>query len=148
MKNVLLFGLFLTTLLPAAAQSPTPTPVPAQADAIAVVRAHVEAFNRHDVDALVERVSVDFVWYNVESDATGVEVKGRDALRASLTSYFKSTPSVRSETEGMMQTGPFVSFRERAFWTSAKGERSQSSLAVYEVHDGLITRAWYYPAAK
>ncbi|CAN5221748.1 hypothetical protein BH20VER2_BH20VER2_09890 [soil metagenome] len=117
-------------------------PAPAE-----VVRAHIDAFNRHDIDALVERVSPDFIWFNVTSDATMMEVKGRDALRASLTSYFKSTPTVRSEITDVTQVGAFVSFRERANWTSAKGERAPSSLAVYEVRDGKIARAWYYPAA-
>ena len=66
-----------------------------------VVRAPFEAFNRHDVDALVARVAPDFIWFNVTSNETKVEVQGRDALRASLTSYFKSTPTVRSEMENV-----------------------------------------------
>lgn len=122
--------------------------VDAQTAPAEVVRAHIEAFNRHDVNALVERVSPDFVWYNVDSDETSVEVKGRDALRESLTKYFKSTAAVRSEVDSVTATGPFVSFRERVFWTNAKGEQSQQALGVYEIRDGLITRAWYYPAAK
>jgi len=71
------------------------------ADPVQVVRAHFEAFNRHDVDALVARVAPDFIWFNVTSNETKVEVQGRDALRASLTSYFKSTPTVRSEMENV-----------------------------------------------
>lgn len=135
---------FLSWVPALSAADPSPTPT---VDAIAVVRAHIEAFNRHDVAALVDRVSADFVWYNVASDATTIEVKGRDALRESLTSYFKSVPTVRSEIDGVTQSGPFVSFRERANWTSAKGERSQTSLAVYEVRGEKIVRAWYYPAS-
>ena len=123
-------------------------PTPAPPDAIAVVRAQVADFNKHDAVALAERVSPDFVYYNVTSDATTVETKGREALREGMTAYFKSFPDVRSEIEGLMQAGPFVSFRERAIWTSATGEKAQSALAIYEVHDGLITRVWYYPATK
>ena len=52
-----------------------PTPKPAEPDPIAVVRAHIEAFNRHDAAALAERVSPDFVYYNVASDATTVRRK-------------------------------------------------------------------------
>ncbi len=115
-------------------------------DPIAVVRAQIEAFNRNEADALAARVAEDFVYYNVTSDATTVETKGRAALRDGMTAYFKSLPSVKSEVEGLLQTGPFVSFRERVSWTSPSGEKSQSALAIYEVHDGIITRAWYYPA--
>jgi len=39
-----------------------------------------------------------------------------------------------------------VTFLERASWTSQKGERTQSSVAVYEVREEKIVRVWYYPA--
>ena len=44
-------------------------------------------------------------------------------------------------------SGRYVTVRERASWTSKSGEkRSQASLAVYEIRDGLVARVWYYPA--
>ena len=144
----MLGALFACAVVGAIASAKETQRLPEPPPATEVARLLIEAFNRHDPAALAERVSPDFIWYNVSSDETTIEVKGRDALRESLTKYFASTPSVRSEIDGVTQVGPFVCFRERVFWTSSKGERSQQSLAVYEVHDGLITRAWYYPAVK
>jgi hypothetical protein len=133
------------------AADPTPSPSPStetEPEPIRVVRAYIDAFNRHDIPAMAERVGEEFVWFNVTSDRATVEVKGRDSLRKTLANYFRGTPTVRSEIEGIVSAGDYVSFRERASWTSLLGQRSQSSLAVYEVKGGLITRAWYYPAAK
>ena len=133
----------------AAAAEPTPTPTEqAEPEPIRVVRAYIEAFNRHDIPAMAERVGADFVWFNVTSDRATVEVKGRDSLRKTLSNYFEGTPTVRSEIDGVANAGDYVSFRETARWNSLLGQRTQSSLAIYEVKGGLITRAWYYPAAK
>ena len=128
-----------------------PTPAAAdqvESEPIRIVRAYIEAFNRHDIPAMAERVGADFVWFNVTSDRATVEVKGRDSLRKTLSNYFEGTPTVRSEIDGIAHAGDYVSFRETARWSSLLGQRSQSSLAIYEVKGGLITRAWYYPAAK
>lgn len=115
--------------------------------AVQVVMRQLEAFNRHDADALANGVSEDLVWFSVTSDVTTVDTKGREKLREGMRGYFKSFPDVHSVIEGVTEAGPFVSFRETASWTGKKGRRSQSSIGVYEVHDGLVTRAWYYPAA-
>jgi hypothetical protein len=125
-----------------------PAPAADESPEIQVVRAYMEAFNRHDIPAMAERVAEDFVWFNVTSDSASVEVKGRDKLRRNLDSYFKHTPSVRSEIEGITSAGHYVSFREKAMWQTLLSSKSQTALAVYEVKNGLITRAWYYPAAK
>ena len=130
------------------AADPTPSPSEAEPEPVRVVRAYINAFNQHDIPAMAERVGEDFVWFNVTSDRATVEVKGRDSLRKTLANYFRGTPTVRSEIEGIISAGDYVSFRERAMWNSLLGQRSQTSLAVYEVKSGVITRAWYYPAAK
>lgn len=138
----------LASFMIAVAADSTPAPADAEPEPIRIVRAYLDAFNQHNIPAMAERVSPDFVWFNVTSDRATVEVKGRDALRKTLSNYFESTPTVKSEIDGVANAGAYVSFRETATWTSLLGQRSQASLAVYEVKEGLITRAWYYPAAK
>jgi hypothetical protein len=115
---------------------------------VQVVLTHVEVFNRHDADALAQRVSEDFIWYTVTSDATKIESQGREKFREGMKGYFKSVPDVSSKLEGVTAAGPFVSFRETATWTSKTGKRSLASIGIYEIRDGLIVRAWYYPAAR
>lgn len=114
-----------------------------------IVREQIDAFNRHDVEAMTARVAPDFVWLAVAGDSVTVEARGRDALAEGMRSYFASLPGARSEVEESVVTGPYVAIRERAIWTDRQGEeRSRVSLGVYEVRDGLIRRVWYYPAAE
>ena len=115
----------------------------------AAVRANLDAFNRHDVEALVATVAPDFAWFNIDGEKLLPDTRGRDALRKGMAAYFKSQPSVRSGFESLTVNGAFVSVKERASWNNKVGEpRSQVALAVYEVRDGLILRVWYFPAEK
>lgn len=117
--------------------------------ALEAVHEHMAAFNRHDVEGMVARVARDFVWLSVSGDEVTVEARGRETLAEGMRSYFASLPTVRSEVEENMVSGRFVVVRERATWTSDSGEeRTQASLGVYEIDDGLIQRVWYYPAER
>lgn len=116
---------------------------------IAVVRAQVAAFNRHDGDALAALLAPEVKWLSVDGDKLSVEGDGREAMRTWLIGYFKSFPDVHSEMADLTQTGAFVSYRERASWTAKDGKpRAQQAIAVYEVRDGLIVRVWYFPAVR
>lgn len=115
---------------------------------LARVTAQIEAFNRHDADALAAGVAPDFVWFSVTSDATTVESRGREELRSGMRTYFRGLPDVSSKIEHLAVAGNFVSCRETVSWTSKKGPRRQSCLTVYEVRDGLIFRVWYFPVAR
>lgn len=113
---------------------------------LAVVQGHVDAFNRHDAEDLLSWVSPAVEWVNVQGSITSVEVRGREMLRDYMATYFEAQPTVRSEIEEAVVTGDYVAVRERASWTAPDGEeRSQASLGVYHVRDGLIQRVWYYP---
>jgi ketosteroid isomerase-like protein len=121
---------------------------PAESAEAATVRAYFAAYNAHDIDAVVKLLHADFVWLNVVEDTIAVEVRGQEAVRTSLTGYFRGLPTARSEIESIATLGPWVSVRERAHWTGKSGARSQASLSVYEVRDGLLRRVWYYPSVK
>jgi hypothetical protein len=113
---------------------------------LATARQLLEAFNRHDPAAMAALVTDDFELYYVTDGKSELSATGPDDLRTQMTDYFRSRPTVRSEVEGSIDGPRFVAFRERAGSRQGDRERSQSSLAVYEVVDGKIARAWYYPA--
>lgn len=109
----------------------------------------IDAFNRHDVEAMTAEVAPDFEWFMVDGEKVSVETRGVDALRESMRGYFEGLPSARSKVEQVMVSGAYVTLRERASWTSKSGEpKSQSALAVYELSDGKLRRAWYFPAER
>jgi len=114
-----------------------------------LLRAYLDAVNRMDAGAVTAMCAENFTWYNVDGDRVAPEVQGRAKLREWLGGYFRDIPSVRTEFLAVEQTGPFLSVRERASWDNKEGKRvSQQAHGVYEIRDGLIQRAWYYPAVK
>ena len=113
----------------------------------ALITSYVDHFNSRDLDALLALAHEDVEWLSVNGAEVTVETRGKEALRASLTSYFASCPSCRSTVEVYQSVGPYVSTVEHAEWKTGAGEtKRQSSLAVYELADGLVRRVWYYPA--
>lgn len=111
-----------------------------------LVRSYIEAYNSHDIPVMLELATEGVEWFGVEGARLDVMTSGKQMLADELTSYFEGLPSARSEIESISALGAFVTTHERAYWTQEGQERSQASLAVYEVRDGAIMRVWYYPA--
>ena len=63
-----------------------------------------------------------------------------------MQSYFNSVPSARSEIRQLEASGNFVYALEQAFWTVKGQEKTQCSMAVYELAKGMIKHVWYFPA--
>lgn len=112
-----------------------------------VVREYVAAFNAKDLDAMMRVVASEFVWMSVSGDSLTDVGRGVGAFRQLIAGYFRAVPSARSELRKIDATGPWVTTHERTRWDAAPAEvGGQSSLVVYEVRDGLIRRAWFYPS--
>ena len=120
-------------------------PVQASEPPEQVVRAFVAAFNAHDPAAMIALAHEDVQWLFVNGDKVMVEAEGKEALKKSMTGYFKSIPSAKSTMEKQMSVGNYVTVWERASWETKNGTRSQAALAVYLVEQGKIRRVWYYP---
>jgi hypothetical protein len=117
-----------------------------QNNALATAKQLLDAFNRHDPAAMAALVDEKFELYYVSGGKSELSASGPQDLERQMVDYFRSRPTVRSEIEGSIDGERFVAFRERASSRHGAVERSQSSLAVYEVVEGKIVRAWYYPA--
>ena len=114
---------------------------------VSVVREYVAAFNAKDLDAMMRVVASEMVWMSVAGDSLTDVGRGIDAFRALIAGYFRAVPSARSELSTIDATGPWVTTHERTRWTaSTSGIGGQTSLVVYEVRDGLIRHAWFYPS--
>ncbi len=114
-----------------------------------LLRGYLDAFNRHEPDAVAAFCAGNFKWHTIDGDKSSLDADGRIPLRDWLVGYFKSLPDVRSEFLSIEQTGPYLAVRERASWDNKEGKRvSQQALCVYEIRDGLIQRVWYFPSVK
>jgi hypothetical protein len=111
-------------------------------------RDYVSAFNKREIATMLGMVTDDVQWLTMAGDKISVETQGKTNLRESLTAYFKSTPSARSELQWTQASASRVAALERVAWQSQTGSRSQASLCVYEFRDGLIARVYYYPVEK
>lgn len=112
-----------------------------------VVQSFVRAYNDHDLDGMVKLLADDVAWASVEGDKVVTEAATRAELLNKLAVYFKQYPNARSVLEQSFVSGSYVSVRERAFWKQDGKTLSATAVAVYETANGLIIRAWYYPAA-
>lgn len=138
----LLAALVVGSLSAAIAQEPQAAgpQAPRSSGALSVAEALVDAFNRHDPEAMATLVHDDFELYYVdEAGVAALAVRGPEQLVAEMTPYFAARPDVRSTIAATIDGPVYVAFREQIVG-------GQSSLAVYEVRDGLIKRVWYYPA--
>ena len=114
-----------------------------------ILRAYLDAYNRHEPDAVAALLSPRVKWFSLDGDKLSTDCDGRETLRAWLAGAFKSRPDTRSDFLSIEQVGAFLSVRERASWTGKDGTRvSQQSHSVYEIRDGLLERVWYFPSAR
>lgn len=111
-----------------------------------VVEQYVDAFNERNVEAMIDLTAADVRWMSVSGDQITVETSNRIALRAAMSTYFNSPTAARSELRSVTQSGPFVHTVEEAFWTAGDVEKSQCSMAMYELVEGKIQNVWYFAA--
>ncbi len=116
---------------------------------VAKVTSYVDAYNAKDADAMRALMHPDIQWIAIEGAKSEVVADGRDSLVAQMADYFDSPMVPRSTVGDIIENGRFLVMRETAHWTDSDGkDREQSSLAIYEMEDGLIRRVSYYPAQK
>ena len=112
------------------------------------VQKFVYAFNQHNVDGMLALSSFDLKWMSVAGEKVSVQASTHETLREAMQGYFKSTPSARSEIKSIRESGTFVFTLEKAFWLSAGAEKSQCSMAVYELRENKIENVWYFAEHK
>lgn len=111
-----------------------------------VVESFVEAYNQQDVVAMIKLTTSDVNWMSVESKTLSVITEGQEQLKKAMQSFFENGNHGRSEILNIHRSGDFVHTVEKAIWSSGGEEKSQCSLAVYELKEEKITDVWYYPA--
>ena len=113
---------------------------------VVTVKGFVAAFNAKDIEGMLQLANTDIQWMSVSGQTIVSEASSQEALRKAMTGYFAGVPSARSEIRTIHQSGAFVFALEEAFWTSNGVEKSQCSMAVYELTGAKIKHVWYFPA--
>jgi hypothetical protein len=123
------------------------TPASAQAGSAStqVVRSFIDAFNAHDVDAMLSIAADDIRWMSISGSTLSAEATGKTELGEAMRRYFQQFSTARSIVRSVSAEGRFVTTIEQAQWVVKSESRNQCGVAVYEVDGAKIKNVWYFP---
>jgi ketosteroid isomerase-like protein len=111
---------------------------------IAAVDAFNEAFNRHDVDAVMARMTEDAVFEST-SPPSGERHEGAAAVRAAWEAFFAASPTAHFDAEEVIATGDRCIVRWIYTWTDDDGTTGRvHGVDVIRVRDGLVAEKLAY----
>lgn len=103
-----------------------------------------EAFNRHDVDAVMALMTDDCVFENTNPAPDGARYTGAASVRDYWEKFFASNPDARFETEEMIVSGDRCVVR----WIYRKIRNGQPwhlrGIDVFRVRDGKVDEKFSY----
>ncbi len=99
-----------------------------------------EAFNRHDVDAVMALMTDDVVFENTSPQPDGERFAGQDAVRAFWEEFFASSPQAHFEAEEIITAGDRCTVRWRYSW----GDGHIRGIDLFRVRDGKVAEKFSY----
>jgi ketosteroid isomerase-like protein len=99
-----------------------------------------EAFNRHDVDAVMALMTDDVVFENTSPQPDGERFAGQDAVRAFWEDFFASSPQAHFEAEEIIAAGDRCTVRWRYSW----GDGHIRGIDLFRVRDGKVAEKLSY----
>lgn len=105
---------------------------------LVVVQNQLDTYNAQDIDGFSSLFAIDAEIFRNIGDLEPA-MKGRKAIHASYGKIFKENPQNKSTLMGRMVQGNFVFDHE---WITGRDSEFMI-VAIYEVKNGLITRAWF-----
>ena len=99
-----------------------------------------DAFNRHDVDAIMALMTDDCVFENTSPGPDGRRHEGQAAVRSAWEELFGSTPSARFDAEEIFTCGDRCVVRWRYTW----GDGHVRGVDVLRVRDGKVAEKFSY----
>ena len=109
---------------------------------VELLKAFLAAFNRHDLDAIIEFFAEDCVFYSPRgADPRGDRFDGKAAVRAGLAKRFEGIPDVQYGDDTHWVGDDFGVSEWTLTGTTTSGERIRvRGVDLLEFRGGLITR--------
>jgi hypothetical protein len=104
----------------------------------ALVQKQVNAYNAHDLDAMVACYDPAIEFWTMDGKVRGE--KGVAALRAGYAGLFKTFPKVNVKVLNRILQGTFVIDQQQA---DGMGQGPLTVTAIYEISKGKIVRVWF-----
>jgi ketosteroid isomerase-like protein len=102
-----------------------------------------EAFNRHDVDAVMAAMTADCAFEDT-SPPHGTRHEGPDAVRAAWEAFFAASPTAHFDAEDVIVTGDRCVVQWRYSWSDDSGSGSVRGVDVLRVRDGKVAEKFAY----
>jgi ketosteroid isomerase-like protein len=99
-----------------------------------------EAFNRHDVDAVMALMTDDVAFENTSPPPDGERYEGQAAVRAFWEQFFASSPHAHFEAEEISAGGDRCTVRWRYSW----GDGHIRGIDLFRVRDGKVAEKLSY----
>ena len=112
-------------------------------DTRAAVDRFNDAFNRHDVDAVMAAMTDDCVFEST-SPPHGERVEGQAAVRAFWEGFFTSSPTSRFDAEDVIVAGDQCVVLWLHTWTDGETHGSVRGVDVITVRDGKVAAKLAY----
>jgi ketosteroid isomerase-like protein len=103
-----------------------------------------EAFNRHDVDAVMAMMTEDCVFENTRPAPDGERVEGAHRVRAAWEAFFARSPDARFDTEEMFEAGDRVVVRWVYHWLRDGKAGHVRGVDLFRVRRGRIAEKLSY----
>lgn len=120
------------------------SPIPNADSTRDVVERFNEAFNRHDVDAIMLLMTEDCVFENTNPPPDGARLEGAAAVRAYWVKFFASNPDAFFEAEDFIVAGDRCVVR----WIYRKTKEGKPwhlrGVDVFRVRDGKVAEKFSY----
>jgi ketosteroid isomerase-like protein len=103
-----------------------------------------DAFNRHDVDAVMAAMTDDCVFEST-APPLGERHTGQRAVRAAWDDFFTSTPTAHFDSEDVIATGDRCVVQWRFTWDNNDGSTGTvRGVDVLRVRDGKVAEKFAY----
>jgi len=119
---------------------------PAKDPTLEAVERFNQAFNRHDVDAVMAAMTEDCVFENTFPPPDGERFEGQAAVRAFWEAFFLSSPGAVFEVEELFATGDRCVVRWRYRWApDVEGTPGHiRGVDLFRVRDGKVAEKLSY----
>ena len=113
--------------------------------AMRVVMEFNDAFNRHDVPAMMALMSEDCVFENTSPVPDGTVYQGKAAVTEFWQGFFRASPQAHIQIEEIFGLGWRCVMRWRYDWVDATGEQGHvRGVDIFTVKNGLISEKLSY----
>ncbi len=112
---------------------------------IRLVLAFNEAFNRHDVEAMMQLMSADCVFENTFPAPDGTVYTGKEAVTHFWQDFFHQSPQAHIHIEEIFGLGLRCVMRWRYEWVEPDGSRRHArGVDIFKIQDRLISQKLSY----